>query len=59
MEKILVTGGTGLVGKAIENISNNYNYQFVFLSSKDCDLTDLNETQSLFQKHNPHHLQGL
>ena len=53
MEKILVTGGTGLVGKAIEKISNNYNYQFVFLSSKDCDLTNLNETQSLFQKHNP------
>ena len=53
MEKILVTGGTGLVGNAIEKISNDYNYQFVFLSSKDCDLTNLNETQSLFQKHNP------
>lgn len=28
MEKVLVTGGSGLVGKAIENISSEYNYNF-------------------------------
>jgi NAD dependent epimerase/dehydratase family enzyme len=31
--KILVTGGTGLVGKAIEEISHEYNHEFIFLSS--------------------------
>ena len=46
MEKILITG---LVGKAIEKISNDYNYQFVFLSSKDCDLISLDETRTLFK----------
>jgi len=51
--KILITGGTGLVGKAIENISNKYNYEFVFLSSKDCDLTDYLQTKKLFEKEKP------
>tara|TARA_A100001011_G_C14151833_1_gene774330 strand:- start:119 stop:1051 length:933 start_codon:yes stop_codon:yes gene_type:complete len=51
--KVLVTGGTGLVGKAIENISRNYNYEFVFLSSKDCDLTNYHDTEKLFQKEKP------
>ena len=41
MQTILVTGGTGLVGKAIEEISNKYNYNFIFIGSKDCDLTNL------------------
>ncbi len=53
MLKILVTGGTGLVGKAIESISKDYNYQFIFLSSKDCDLTNYNETSKLFHKYTP------
>ena len=38
---ILVTGGTGLVGKAIETISkqqNEPNEKWIFLSSKDGDL---------------------
>jgi GDP-L-fucose synthase len=51
--KILVTGGTGLVGKAIESISKNYNYEFIFLSSKNCDLTDYLQTKQLFQKEKP------
>jgi len=51
--KILVTGGTGLVGKAIESISKNYNYEFIFLSSKNCDLTNYLQTKQLFQKEKP------
>tara|TARA_Y100000816_G_scaffold289561_1_gene276256 strand:- start:4215 stop:5150 length:936 start_codon:yes stop_codon:yes gene_type:complete len=38
MKKILVTGGTGLIGTAIKRISENYSYNFVFSSSRDCDL---------------------
>jgi GDP-L-fucose synthase len=53
-EKILITGGTGLVGSAIKSISNLYeNYDFVFLSSKDCNLLDFNETFALFEKEKP------
>tara|TARA_Y100000389_G_scaffold202681_2_gene248724 strand:- start:16055 stop:16999 length:945 start_codon:yes stop_codon:yes gene_type:complete len=54
---VLVTGGTGLVGKAIENVSisndryEKYNYKF--LSSKCCDLTDLESTIELFRNFKP------
>lgn len=36
--KILVTGGTGLVGSAFKSISSSYNHEFKFLSSRNCDL---------------------
>lgn len=40
---VLVTGGTGLVGSAIKYIVENEdkrdNEKFVFISSKDADLT--------------------
>ena len=51
--KILVTGGTGLVGSAIKKISNNYDYEFKFLSSKDCDLTNYDKTKYYFEKYRP------
>lgn len=53
MKKILVTGGTGLVGNAIKTISKNYDYDFIFLSSKDCDLTNYTDTFELFSKYEP------
>ena len=51
--KILVTGGSGLVGTGIKTISNEYNYEFIFLTSKDCDLTNYDETYKLFEKEQP------
>jgi GDP-L-fucose synthase len=39
---ILVTGGSGLVGRAIRDVvqdSKNENEEYIFLSSKDADLT--------------------
>lgn len=39
---VLVTGGTGLVGSAIRRVTEenkNPNETFIFLSSKDLDLT--------------------
>lgn len=38
---ILVTGGTGLVGRAIQNIiesNKNENEKWIFVGSKDADL---------------------
>ena len=54
--KILITGGSGLVGKGLESISCNYNYQFVFFSSKYGDLTDFQETYQLFEKEKPEYV---
>ena len=57
METILVTGGSGLVGSAIKLVvsqsSDFTNYNFVFLSSKDCNLKDFNNTFYAFRKYNP------
>ena len=50
---VLVTGGTGLIGNAIQSIQNKYEYDFIYLSSSDCDLTDLKETIKLFNKIKP------
>lgn len=43
-KRILVTGGTGLVGSAIQHVvetetdRDSKNEEFFFISSKDCDL---------------------
>ena len=50
---VLITGGSGLVGSAIKSIHNDYNYNFIFLSSKDCDLTNYDKTFSKFMEINP------
>jgi len=49
---VLVTGGSGLVGKAIQKISTD-KYNWIFLSSKDCDLTDTLQTDRLFSTIRP------
>jgi len=54
METVLVTGGSGLVGSAIKTISKNYdNYNFIFISSKDFNLLNMDETKEMFQKYKP------
>ena len=54
--KILVTGGTGMVGNAIYNIQDKYNYDFVFISSRDCDLTNYQDTYMFFKNQNPDYI---
>ncbi len=54
MSKILVTGGSGLVGSALKAISNSYpNFDFIFLSSKDCNLLCYEEVLKTFSFHSP------
>lgn len=53
---ILVTGGSGLVGKSLKQLINNDNDNldtYTFLSSKDCDLRNENDVYKLFEKCNP------
>ena len=50
--KILVTGGTGMVGNCIRDIIKEGKHTFTFLSSKECDLTNIYETNSYFKKGN-------
>ena len=53
IKTILVTGGSGLVGSAIKQMQKDYQYNFIFLTSKMCNLTDYNETKEMFNMLNP------
>lgn len=56
-KKILVTGGNGLVGTAIRNISQLYpQYKFYFSSHKDKDLTKEKDVLNLFSDIRPHYV---
>jgi len=54
---ILVTGGSGLVGKAIEAVISKdpeaKHENWVFLSSKDGNLVDRAAVESIFEQHQP------
>ena len=60
----MVTGGSGLVGKAIEYIIQTETGRFgriegetwVFLTSKDGDLTKYEDCKAIFDKHKPTHV---
>ena len=51
---ILITGGSGLVGRALQEIQKDYNqHRFYFLSSQDVDLTNYQQSKEVFSKINP------
>lgn len=52
--KILVLGGSGLVGNGIKSIvKNNKRDEYIFSSSKDCNLTNYNDTKTYFESIKP------
>ena len=56
----MVTGGSGLVGKAIKDYieagNAKENEEWIFLSSKDGDLRDRASTDAIFAKFKPTHV---
>jgi GDP-L-fucose synthase len=57
-KKVLVTGGSGLVGNGIKHVSREYNnkYEFIFISSKEYDLTIMSDTMEMFKRHKPNYV---
>lgn len=54
MEKlVLVTGGSGLIGKTIQGIITNEKYKWIFLSSSDGNLEHYDETENIFKLYRP------
>ncbi|XP_045607495.1 GDP-L-fucose synthase [Procambarus clarkii] len=56
---VIVTGGTGLVGQAIQTVikqNSSSNEKWIFLSSKDADLKSATETRAVFEKYKPTHV---
>jgi GDP-L-fucose synthase len=47
--KVLVTGGSGMVGSYLKEIEPNW----IYLSSKDCNLLSYDETSDCINTHNP------
>lgn len=56
MKTILVTGGSGLVGTAIKNISQNYNFNFIFISSSDYNLLEAEQVKKMFEICKPNYV---
>ncbi|XP_073332826.1 GDP-L-fucose synthase-like [Pagrus major] len=59
--RVLVTGGSGLVGRAIQRVVNEEGgakegEEWIFLSSKDANLLNTEETMAVFEKHRPTHV---
>jgi len=53
--RVLVTGGSGLVGSALRSVSGpELKYKFIFMSSSDCDLTNYDTTLRYFRRIAPH-----
>jgi len=52
-KKILITGSSAVAGSAIRSIQNEYDAEFVFLASKDCDLRNYQQTMDCFHAHMP------
>lgn len=55
MQRVLVTGGSGLVGKALQQTVGHAE-NWTFLSSADGDLRSLQETQQIFERYKPTHV---
>lgn len=51
--KILITGGSGLVGSALRKRLDNTNHECVYLCSSDYDLTNYDACVECFSKHRP------
>jgi GDP-L-fucose synthase len=57
MKRIIITGGSGLVGTGIRSISHRYNqYEFVYISSSEYDLTSIEKTKEMFELYKPYYV---
>lgn len=53
-KRILVTGGSGVIGTAIRSIDSEYEgREFRYIASRDCNLTRLDETLALVNEYKP------
>lgn len=55
-ERLVVTGGSGMVGSAIRNVINSSNLEgcdVFYLSSKECDLRNAEQTKAFFKNYKP------
>ena len=51
--RILILGSQGQVGSSIKEVSTNYNHHFIFLSRKECDISDLQKLKEVIKINKP------
>ena len=57
MKRIIITGGSGLVGTAIKSISHKYTeYEFLYISTSEYDLTSMSQTRKMFNFYKPNYV---
>ena len=57
MKRIIITGGSGLVGTAIREISHKYSeYEFVYISTREFDLRSMEKTREMFELYKPNYV---
>ena len=54
--RILVTGGSGLIGRALQEESENSEHEWIFSNSSLCDLTDYTQTVIYFGLRKPDYI---
>ena len=52
MTNILVTGSNGQVGSEIKELSSNYDYNFLFTTSKELDITEHKKVKEFIKENN-------
>ncbi len=54
MSRVLITGGSGLVGSSIKSmVKENNDYEYIFLNSKECDLRNEVSVDTFFNQCKP------
>ena len=53
MNKILITGANGMLGKSVTKSLNNSNFEVISISRNEVDLTDSVTTKKIFEKYSP------
>ena len=58
MKTVLVTGGSGLVGNGIKNVSDKYTdkFNFIYISSKNFNLSIMDEVIKMFEQYQPNYV---
>ena len=51
--KVLVTGGSGVAANGLREIKDEFDHDFIFVTSVECDLRDANSVGELFKKYRP------
>ena len=53
MTKVIVTGGSGLLGKSLKSLTKENDFEYHYLSSTDYELMDSSECNDMFNYHRP------